>query len=221
MKSRKRRDPSPRARRLGGANGLPGRETILGAARRCLIRLGHARFSTRVVATEAGVNQSLIHYYFGTKDRLILAVLAEMSRELLARQVAMYGTHGDFADKWIEACRFFSEDLRSGWVRLLMEMSALGVANPAVGAEVRRITAPWRALVQRVVGEALAHFGLTAVSAPEVTAFLVCFWRGMELDIMLGVPEDEGHHWRTLEAFERFLRWLEAERAAGRPAMLL
>jgi len=38
---------------------------------------------------------------------------------------------------------------------------------------------------------------------------------------MLGVPEDEGHHWRTLEAFERFLRWLEAERAAGRPATLL
>jgi len=221
MTTRKRRAPSLRARRLGGANGLPGRETILGAARRCLIRRGHARFSTRLVATEAGVNQSLIHYYFGTKDGLILAVLADMSRELLERQAAMYGTHEDFADKWVEACRFFSEDLRSGWVRLLMEMSALGVANPAVGAEVRKITAPWRALLQGVVGEALAHFGLTAVTAEEVTAFVVCFWRGMELDIMLGVPESEGHHRRSLVAVERFLRWLEAERAAGRPATLL
>ena len=69
----KTRRPGPRARRLGRADDLPGRPTILKAARRCLIRLGHARLSTRVVATEAGVNQSLIHYYFGTKDGLILA----------------------------------------------------------------------------------------------------------------------------------------------------
>jgi AcrR family transcriptional regulator len=216
-----RKRPGPRARRLGRADDLPGRATILKAARQCLIRLGHARLSTRVVATEAGVNQSLIHYYFGTKDGLILAVLEDMSRELLDRQVAMYGTHERFADKWAQACRFFEEDLRSGWVRLLMEMSALGLANPAVAAEVRKITAPWRALVQSGVRDALEHFGITSVRAEEVTAYVFCFWRGMELDIMTGIPEEEGHHRRSLEVFGRFLRWLEAERAAGRPAALL
>ena len=133
----------------------------------------------------------------------------------------MNGAHERVADKWAEACRFFEEDLRSGWVRLLMEMSALGLANPAVAAEVRKITAPWRALVQSGVREALEHFGITSVRAEEVTAYLFCFWRGMELDIMTGVPEADGHHRRSLEAFGRFLRWLEAERAAGRPAALL
>jgi AcrR family transcriptional regulator len=173
------------------------------------------------VAAEAGVNQSLIHYYFGTKDGLILAVLDDMSRELLERQVAMYDAQATFADKWAQACRFFEEDLRSGWVRLLMEMSALGLANPAVAAEVRKITAPWRALVRSGVGDALQHFGLPSARVEEITTYLMCFWRGMELDIMLGVPEDEGHHRRSLEAFGRFLRWLDAERAAGRPAALL
>jgi AcrR family transcriptional regulator len=225
MPTTRRRRPArrlgPSARRLGRDDGLPGRATILKAARQCLIRLGHARVSTRVVAAEAGVNQSLIHYYFGTKDGLILAVLADMSRELLERQAAMYGTHESFAAKWEEACRFFTEDLRSGWVRLLMEVSALGVANPAVGAEVRKITAPWRTLLQKVVGEALEHLGITAVTAEEVTAFIVCFWRGMELDLMLSIPEAEGHHRRSLDAFGRFVGWLEAERAAGRPAALL
>jgi AcrR family transcriptional regulator len=220
MSTRTRR-PGPRARRLGRADDLPGRPTILKAARQCLIRLGHARLSTRVVAAEAGVNQSLIHYYFGTKDGLILAVLEDMSLELLERQVAMYGAQPSFADKWAQACRFFEEDLRSGWVRLVMEMTALGVANPAVGAEVRKILAPWRALIRSAVGEALEHFGLPATRVEEITTYLMCFWRGMELDIMVGVPEDEGHHRRSLEAFGRFLRWLEAERAAGRPAALL
>jgi AcrR family transcriptional regulator len=220
MRSKTRR-PGPRARRLGRADDLPGRPTILKAARQCLIRLGHARLSTRVVAAEAGVNQSLIHYYFGTKDGLILAVLQDMSRDLLERQVAMYDAQATFADKWTQACRFFEEDLRSGWVRLLMEMSALGLANPAVAAEVRKITAPWRALVRSAVSDALRHFGLPSARVEELTTYVMCFWRGMELDIMLGVREDEGHHRRSLETFGRFIRWLEAERAAGRPAALL
>jgi hypothetical protein len=38
----------------------------------------------------------------------------------------------------------------------------------------------------------------------------------MEMEMVLGLPEEESHYWRSLAAFERFLRWLEAERADGR-----
>ena len=172
------------------------------------------------MASEAGVNQSLIHYYFGTKDGLILAVLEDMNRELLERQTRMYETPDSFSDKWAQACRFFEEDLASGWVPLIMELSGLGLANPAIAAEVRKINAPWRALIRKVAARALDHFGVDGLSPDEVTAFLVCFWRGMELDLMLGVPEAEGHHRQSLQSFERLLRWLEAERASIRAPAL-
>jgi AcrR family transcriptional regulator len=170
----------------------------------------------RAVAQQAGVNQSLIHYHFGTKDRLMLAVLERMNQDLLKRQTEMYDSPTSFAEKWAAACRFYEQDLASGYVRLLMELTGLGFSNPAIGVEVRRIWGEWRALLTRVAGDALAHFGITAVSADEVGAYLRCFWQGVELEMMLGVPDAEGHHWRSLQVFERFLRWLEAERAAGR-----
>ena len=90
------------------------REAILEAAGRCIVARGHAALSTRAVAVEAGVNQSLIHYYFGTKERLTLAVLERMNQALLKRQAEMFQTVGSVADKWAQACRFYETDLRSG-----------------------------------------------------------------------------------------------------------
>ncbi|MBA2451178.1 MAG: hypothetical protein H0V51_24455 [Chloroflexi bacterium] len=36
------------------------------------------------------------------------------------------------------------------------------------------------------------------------------FWIGMEFEMMVGVPEEDGHHWRTVETFRRILARLEA-----------
>ena len=192
------------------------REAIVAAAGRCIIERGHAALSTRAVAAVAGVNQSLIHYYFGTRERLMLAVLEQMNQALLKRQAEMFEAPTTFADKWAQACRFYKEDLESGYVRLLMELTALGAVNATVEPEMRKLRAQWRALLERVVGEALDHFAIRSVSAEVVTAYLVAFWYGMELEMVLGATEEEGHYWSGLAAFERFLRWLEVEVQAGR-----
>ena len=192
------------------------REAIVTAAARCIIERGHAALSTRAVATAAGVNQSLIHYYFGTRERLLLAVLEQMNQALLKRQAEMFEAPMTFADKWAQACRFYREDLASGYVRLLIELTALGAVNATVEPEMRKLRGQWRALLERVVGEALDHFGIRSVPAEVVTAYLVAFWYGMEMEMVLGVSEDEGHYWSGLAAFERFLRWLEEEVRAGR-----
>jgi AcrR family transcriptional regulator len=197
------------------------REAIVEAAGRCIIDRGHAALSTRAVAAQAGVNQSLIHYYFGTKEGLTLAVLERMNAALLARQAAMFEAPTSFAAKWAQACRFYEEDLASGYVRLLTELSALGISNPTIGAEIRKIRAQWRALLSRVVGEALAHLGLHSVDADVVTAYVTAFWFGMEIEMLLGVREEEGHYRRSLAAFEQFVRWLERERAEGRSPALI
>jgi AcrR family transcriptional regulator len=192
------------------------REAIVSAAARCIIDRGHAALSTRAVAAAAGVNQSLIHYYFGTRERLLLAVLEQMNQALLKRQAEMFEAPTTFADKWAQACRFYQEDLASGYVRLLIELTALGAVNPTVETEMRKLRGQWRALLERVVGEALDHFAIRSVSAEVVTTYVVAFWYGMEMEMVLGVAEEEGHYWSALSAFERFLRWLDAEARAGR-----
>lgn len=61
-----------RGRRAGGADT---RGEILAAARASFADAGYAGTSIRKVAAAAGVDPSLVHHYFGTKDDLFLAAL--------------------------------------------------------------------------------------------------------------------------------------------------
>lgn len=61
------------------------RQRILGAAHRVFLRQGTAKARTQEIATEAGVNKALVHYYFGTKDLLANAVFAAAAAEFFPR----------------------------------------------------------------------------------------------------------------------------------------
>ena len=74
-----RRAPRPGDRGHAGA--------ILAAARDCLLADGYANLSTRRVAEAADVPLSQIHYHFGSKQQLILAVL-EAENDAAARTPA-------------------------------------------------------------------------------------------------------------------------------------
>src|SRR6266700_587261 len=81
-------------------------ERILQAAYRRLANDGYARLNMRDIAAEAEVNHALIHYYFGTKDQLLIAVLDAANRRFIERQMQRYDTPGDFAAKWAQARAF-------------------------------------------------------------------------------------------------------------------
>ncbi|MCE9601348.1 MAG: TetR/AcrR family transcriptional regulator [Gemmatimonadetes bacterium] len=55
---------------------------ILDAARTVFIRRGSGGARMQEIAEEAGVNQALLHYYFGTKEGLALAVFRESAARL-------------------------------------------------------------------------------------------------------------------------------------------
>lgn len=62
-------------KRTGRRPGKPEtRERILEVAREAFIAHGYTRTSVRAIAREAGVDQALVHHYFGSKKGLILAV---------------------------------------------------------------------------------------------------------------------------------------------------
>ena len=58
-----------------GGKGRATRERILAAARQAFASGGYAAVSVRSIASEAGVDQSLVHHYFGTKKDLFLAAM--------------------------------------------------------------------------------------------------------------------------------------------------
>ena len=111
------------------------RSGILEAARSAILADGYAALSTRRVAELAGVPLSQIHYHFGSKRQLVLAVLAAENARLLERQADMYDAPDPLWVRWDRACDFLDADLRSGYVRILHEMIAAGWSDAEVAVE--------------------------------------------------------------------------------------
>ena len=58
------------------------REEIIQATIRCLARDGHAKFTMKTLAQEAGLKQSILHYYFDDKAAILAAALQTVTSSL-------------------------------------------------------------------------------------------------------------------------------------------
>ena len=107
------------------AKGLDLKETILDAAEGLFARHGFYGVTTRQVATEAGVDTALIHYYFGAKRELFDAVFlrrAEIlnqarlaSMDLYAKAHAGSLTVEGVIEAFIEPLLRISQEGGQGW----------------------------------------------------------------------------------------------------------
>ena len=94
--------------------------TLIEAAKTVLRQNGYAGLSTRDVAAEAGVPLSQIHYHFGSKQGMVLALFEYLNAQLLDRQQALFGdTSLTLSEQWDRACDYLDEDITSGYVRVL------------------------------------------------------------------------------------------------------
>jgi AcrR family transcriptional regulator len=194
----------------GRADGATTRAAILRAARDRLVEVGYANLNVRDIARQAGVNHALIGYHFHGKQQLVLAVLDDANRQLLERQARMYQGTRSARAQWQQACDFYEEDLKSGFVRLLMELMGASFHDEELRREfVPRISA-WHRLVEAAVVEFLATSKLELpVSAQAISAGIVWFWTGMEASMMLGIDEKEGHQREALAAVAQLLDQVE------------
>lgn len=88
--------PRTRARgRRPTAESADLRVTLLDAALACFVRKGIAASSLRDIASEARVTPALVHYYFGDKAQLQLAVVAERLLPVVAQMRAPVVEAGD------------------------------------------------------------------------------------------------------------------------------
>lgn len=168
------------------------RASILAAARARLLADGYASLSTRAVAEAAEVPLSQIHYHFGSKQQLILALLQDENERLLERQRSLFTGSEPLSVQWERACDYLDEDLRSGYVRVLQEMIAAGWSDAEVAAAVRDALGGWyRLLVEVAEREASGIGGLGPFTSGEVGALMALPFLGAEATILLGFTESE------------------------------
>jgi AcrR family transcriptional regulator len=189
------------------------RTALLDATDQCLRRHGYAGLSTRRVAEAAGMPLSQIHYHFGSKDALVLALLEHQNARLLERQDATFAADLPLWKRWEKACDYLDEDLASGYVRVLQEMIAVGWSNPEIATAVRGFLSGWYALIERVVKEALIKFGAVGRLKPDDIATLVGnAFIGSEALLLLGFEQDGMPIRRALRRFGVLIRTLEEPR---------
>ena len=167
------------------------RRLILDAARRRLLADGYGGMSTRKVADEAGVPLSQLHYHYGSKQGLILALLEEENQRRLARQRNMYSEDAPLWQRYERACDFLEDDLDSGYVRVLQEMIAAGWSNEELGDAVRKLVGGWFSLLNEVAREAEQRHGrLGPFTADEVGTLVGAAFIGAEALLLLGFDRD-------------------------------
>jgi AcrR family transcriptional regulator len=160
---------------------------ILAAAREQLLIDGYSGLSTRKVAQRAGVPLSQVHYHFGSKGGMVLALLESENRRRLARQAGMYAQNLPLWRRYEQACDFLEDDLESGFVRVLQEMIAAGWSTPALAEAARAVLFGWYEVLTEVATEAAERFGGFGPFEPaEIATLIGNVFIGSEALLLLG-----------------------------------
>jgi AcrR family transcriptional regulator len=184
---------------------------IVEAMRRSVAARGAAGSTFDQVARDAGVSRGLLHYHFGTKERLLAEVVrrdAEIRLERLGAQLAAAGTVAEVVDVLLHSL----EDLVErdpGFVALMFELFTSGRRNPEIAAEFAALQRVTREHVAGLLAAREREGAIRLTDEPEaVAAVLLSLADGLAMRL-LGEPDHD--HRATLDAATAAARALIAE----------
>ena len=102
----------------------------------------------------AGVPLSQIHYHFGSKQGLMLALFDYLNAQLLDRQNEMFHDKTlSLSQRWDRACDYLDDDIASGYVRVLQELIAASWSGWSVSG--RRTGQGWKSKVPMLAAQTI------------------------------------------------------------------
>ena len=149
-------------------------QKILSAATDLIAELGWAAVTTRRIAERAEVNNALVHYYFGTKDALLLEAAAAMFTEEFASPMTRMFTAPTFSDSvraYIEYLRAI-EDHGPGMI-VTVEAMLRGVRDEAVRTWIEGLLGGARQMLEQLVVAAQKRGELPADLDPQGAAVVL------------------------------------------------
>ncbi len=145
------------------------RGEIVRAAATVLGRLGCADTSMKEIAREAGVAPGLLHYYFESKDELLLAVVGELDRQMSEAWTAAVDGIDDPLERLVSALDAAADRCARHpelW-RALLDVSMLSLSNPALQSRCQELRARVASGIEAEVRGALGRLPAYSLIAPR------------------------------------------------------
>jgi AcrR family transcriptional regulator len=158
----------------GAARSLSGEKAqrIVEAMRHSVARRGVAGSTFDHVSREAGVSRGLLHYYFGTKEQLLVEAArrdCDQRIEVLERRLAGAQTADDFVALLAQNLQeTIHED--PDFVTLVFELFTLSRRNADIAVEYARLVSLTRARLASVLAAAQQEGVLRLHAEPEAVA---------------------------------------------------
>lgn len=177
-------------------------QRIVEAMRASVGKRGAAGSTFDVVAREAGVSRGLLHYYFGSKERLMVEVVrsdCESRVAALEENLATATSADEFVAFLVQTLEAFLSDEPSQAV--LYEMLSASRRSDEIRVELAELYRRWRAQLATALTEKQREGVVKLDADPEsVAALLFALGDGMGLQV-ISDPE-----WQSAPAFELGVR---------------
>lgn len=121
-------------------------QRIIAAMRSSVGRRGAAGSTFDHVAREAGVSRGLLHYYFGSKERLLVEVVrhdCEVRNRNMDERLAQASTIDEILDALVVGLNEFLED-EAGGQAVIYEMLSASRHSEEIRAELAELYRQWR-----------------------------------------------------------------------------
>ena len=165
----------------GGARSAATRRILIEAAIETLKKEGFVGASARAIADQAGANQSLIFYHFGSVANLLLAALDAVSADRFEQYDAALSATGSLPELVQTATDVFRTDLDAGYMTVLAEMIAGASTSPELGREVAARIEPWRAFAHRAIEQTVGDAFDAVLPLADAAYAVVALYLGLEL----------------------------------------
>ena len=162
-------------------------QRIVDAMRESVAKRGTAGSTFEQVAREAGVSRGLLHYYFGTKERLLVEVVrrdAEIRVARLDEPLGKAATVDDVVDVLVANLTDLIEN-EPAFFLLLYELFSAGRRNPDIRDEVGQLFDRTRSHVAEIL-EAKEREGVLSLryGAEAIVAYLFAVGDGFALQAL-------------------------------------
>jgi AcrR family transcriptional regulator len=183
-------------------------QRIVDAMRTSVAQRGAAGSTFEHVAREAGVSRGLLHYYFGTKERLLVEVVrrdAELRIDRLDEMLAKAKTVDDVLDVLVSSLMDMIDN-EPGFFLLLYELFSAGRRNPDIQREVGQLFERTRSHVAAVL-QAKHSEGVISLrfDAEAIVSYLFALGDGFALQALSDPDRDNSPAIKVGTASARYL----------------
>ena len=175
----KKKRPGTRKR---GPRGGDVRSHMIDAAFETLRSKGYRGASARSIAEAGGFNPSLVFYYFGSVNGLLLAALDRSSEQRMARYRAAAQQATSLPDLVDVATQIYREDVEGGHITAFSELVGASLSEPDLAPEIVARARPWLEFVEETIAKVLKGSPFEQLIPTHDLAFaLIAFYMGVNL----------------------------------------